>query len=225
MQSETQGVSDTGKLSTPKMREHRSTLVMLSGGIDSVYVLAKLLRETDDIVIAHHIHLVNDEGRFKVEAERCRKIVDWCQKNYRKFGYSESAIDQRGLFSMGYDIITTAYEAGIVNSSFYEKYNMPIDRWITGWCEEEKTDPARQPHIGAMCGASSYPAPAPGYFYFPVIRKVDQMRYLPKELLDLCWTCRRPVWNEDGSFDECGECMTCELMGEVRTELASLAKM
>ena len=42
----------------------RTTLVMLSGGVDSVYRLVKLLRETDDEVLAHHVHLVNIEQRL-----------------------------------------------------------------------------------------------------------------------------------------------------------------
>ncbi|MEH6528134.1 MAG: hypothetical protein V7723_18865 [Sneathiella sp.] len=197
-----------------------ATLVMLSGGIDSVYVLAKILKETDDIVIAHHIHMVNGEGRFKVEAQSCIKIVDWCRKNYREFGYSETAIDHRGLFSMGYDMIAVAYEAGIINRAFEGKYGRSLDRWVCGWCAEEKPMPGRAPHTIAMCAASSHPAEPPELFHLPVISKADQIRYLPDALLDLCWTCRRPIWNEDGSFDECGECITCELMKDVRQELA-----
>ncbi|USG59735.1 hypothetical protein NBZ79_11155 [Sneathiella marina] len=197
-----------------------STLVMLSGGIDSVYVLAKLLKETDDIVIAHHVHMVNDEGRFKAEAECCKKIVKWCRDNLRDFGYSESAIDHRGLFAMGFDIIAIGFEAGIINRCFEGKFGKAVDRWVTGWCAEEKAVPGRAPHIEAICAASSYPLSAPEYFHLPVIPKADQIRYLPDDLLDLCWTCRRPIWNEDGSFDECGICITCELMKDVRQELA-----
>ena len=37
----------------------KTMLVMFSGGIDSTHSLVELLRETDDEVLVHHIHLVN----------------------------------------------------------------------------------------------------------------------------------------------------------------------
>ena len=46
----------------------KSSLILFSGGVDSTYVLAQKLRETDEIIIAHHIHLVNSEQRHKAEA-------------------------------------------------------------------------------------------------------------------------------------------------------------
>lgn len=200
-------------------KSQKATLVMLSGGVDSVYILAKLLQETDDLIVAHHIHMVNGEGRFSVEAKQTRQIVTWFKENFRDFEYSESAIDHRGLYDMGFDIISVGYEAGIVNRSFELRHDRPFDRWTTGWCAEEEAFPGRAAHITAICAASSYPLMPPEYFHLPVIPKLDQIKYLPEELRELCWTCRRPIWKEDGSFEECGICMTCRLMDTVRKGL------
>ena len=50
-----------------------SSVIMFSGGVDSVSVLKRLLEETDEKIYAHHIHLKNNEGvnnikRYKAEA-------------------------------------------------------------------------------------------------------------------------------------------------------------
>jgi 7-cyano-7-deazaguanine synthase in queuosine biosynthesis len=52
------------------------SLMMLSGGIDSTYVLARLLRETDDEILVHHVHFLNNSNRHIPEAAACKKIVD-----------------------------------------------------------------------------------------------------------------------------------------------------
>lgn len=38
-------------------------LVLCSGGIDSTYQLVKMMRETDDIIVVHRVHMINPEGR------------------------------------------------------------------------------------------------------------------------------------------------------------------
>jgi len=81
-----------------------SSVVMLSGGIDSVAVLKQVLKETDDKIYAHHIHIKNNEGpnnikRYKAEALALRKIVPYMKKTFRDFNYSESTIDTRQIFS------------------------------------------------------------------------------------------------------------------------------
>ena len=62
-----------------KFLRKESSVLMLSGGIDSVSVLKRILLETDESLYVHHIHLKNNEGfeykRYKKEAEAVRKIV------------------------------------------------------------------------------------------------------------------------------------------------------
>ena len=57
---------------------------MLSGGIDSVYLLKKLLVETNENIYAHHLHLINGEGkqieRYKLESIAVRKVVPYMKK-------------------------------------------------------------------------------------------------------------------------------------------------
>jgi 7-cyano-7-deazaguanine synthase in queuosine biosynthesis len=207
---------------TVTRRRKRITLVMLSGGVDSVYALAKVLRESDDIVLAHHIHLVNQEGRHLAEAKACKDIVAYCKKHYRDFTYTESIVDRRRFKAFGMDIITAAFEAGIVVQSFHADTGSLVDRWtcginaedFDGW-QAEDTRRHRRPSMLKAIEANCHPHKTPRFFNLPLRRKSELIQYLGPELASLCWTCRRPLKQADGAFAECGECQTCKIMSSI----------
>ncbi|MEH6528132.1 MAG: hypothetical protein V7723_18855 [Sneathiella sp.] len=188
------------------------SLVMLSSGLDSLYALVKILTETDDIVLVHHVHIINNENRHEIEATRTRQIVDWCQKKYRRFRYSESTINHTGFTGFGFDIMSVAFEAGMVCRSFYQANNYPVSKLLTGWCTEEEPYPGRAPHVKAVVAANSFPYEPPNFFFFDRVTKMEEARYLPPELVSLSWTCRQPVMLPDGDVEECGKCASCEIM-------------
>ncbi len=200
-------------------RRRKVTLVMLSGGIDSVYTLVKLLRETDDEILAHHVDLINQEDRFRIEGKRCLEIVKHCREHYRDFSFSQSAVDHRGFRFFGYDMVTVGFEAGIVAHSYLDAKGQPVDRWTVGTCTEEGHWEERFKHVEACVAANCFPEAPPKFFLLPMVTKRAEMDYLGEALVDLCWTCRTPVPTEDG-VAECGRCKTCELMIEVRRQRA-----
>lgn len=221
--------------SKPKQKFTR--LIMFSGGIDSTYLLTHYLRETQDTILVHHVNLINLEGRHRAEAAACAQIIAYCQTNYRDFLYSESTVDRSGFQAMGYDVITVASEGGIAATNYYLQTGKMPDFWMLGLNEEEvqilgqttaeqpytngeptvsqKPSSSRLNFILAAMAASCYPNAPPKYLR-PVTRpKRELMDYLGQELVDLCWTCRRPVKTPNG-FEECGTCQTCELMKAIR---------
>ncbi|TQV78589.1 hypothetical protein [Denitrobaculum tricleocarpae] len=200
-------------------RRPKVTLVMLSGGIDSVYTLVKLLRETRDEILVHHVDLINQEDRFRIEGKRCLEIVNYCRETYRDFSFSQSAVDHRGFRFFGYDMVTVGFEAGIVAHSYLMAKGRPVDRWTVGTCTEEGHWEERFKHVEACVAANCFPEAPPSFFLLPMVTKREEMDYLPERLVDICWTCRTPVKTEDG-VEECGECKTCELMIDVRQERA-----
>jgi len=205
------------------------TLVMLSGGIDSVYVLQRLLKESDDEIIAHHIHFVNRERRHKAEAIACKRIVSHLRETVRPFHYTESTIDRRRFEAFGMDDMCVGFEVGIVSNSFQINRGYPIDRWTSGTCLEEELEYygshelERFEHVLNSAAASSYPGQAPRYFQLKIIPKVQQLDYMGTDLVGLCWTCRTPVWNENGEPSECGTCKTCTLMARLRAGEETIA--
>lgn len=206
-------------------RRRQVTLVMFSGGIDSVYALARLLRESDDVIIAHHLNLVNLERRHLAERDACRKLVSYLRRTERDFKYSESTVDRRRLSGFGMDDVTVAFEAGAVAKSYAHAASGTIDRWTTGTCLEEELedmsageegDSEQLGHMLSCTAAAAFPVPPPRYFQLPIIPKRAQMDFMGKTLVELCWTCRQPVARDHGGFDECGTCKTCELMSLIR---------
>jgi hypothetical protein len=203
--------------------QQRITIVMFSGGIDSTYTLVKLLRETDDVLLVHHINFVNIERRYEVEADRCRRIVDICRRIYRTFQYTESTLDHRAFQFFGFDMIAVGFEGGLVAHSNRVRTSRMPDRWTIGNCSEELTpeyvaaagsSPSRWQHVLACLAANCFPHQPPTYFNEPVVTKREEIDYLPPEIRALTWTCRAPVF-VSGEPAECGICLTCKLMTSI----------
>ncbi len=192
------------------------TLVMLSGGLDSIYSLYKILTETDDEVLVHHIHLVNRERRHVAEKSSCDKVVEFLVRNTRPFHYSESTANHQVFKYMGMDVFIVAHTAGVIARNHFEKTGLRTDRWVSGYCEEERLDEeeasSRMSHLTKICAATCYPLEPPKSDYlFPLLTKSEQINAIPLELVKMAWTCRQPIWTPSGPV-ECRTCHTCEVV-------------
>ncbi|MEM7652201.1 MAG: hypothetical protein AAF220_03375 [Pseudomonadota bacterium] len=192
----------------PPEERQKITLMMLSGGFDSVYFLYKLLTETEDYIFAHHINLVNPEGRHREEQKACRAIVDWLRANVRQFEYGETTIMHEGLPVFGYDMVSVGFEAGVISHSIFGSFGRMPDRWIVGTCTEEGSNPERWVHVENCVAANCFPQKPPPFDSLPIVTKAEEIAALPPELRNLVWYCRRPV--RDGDISRpCGKCTTC----------------
>jgi 7-cyano-7-deazaguanine synthase in queuosine biosynthesis len=187
------------------------SLLMLSGGFDSTYALHKLLTETDDEVLVHHIHLLTDQNRHIPEAESCRKIVAYCRTNLRPFHYSESSIDHRGFSCHGFDLIAAGLEVGVVASSYgwTHQRKKTIDRWIIGIARDDEVAPDRFGRAQICCEANCQFIKPPRLFLFPAVSPTEQFDELPRQLFDLTWSCRTPN-KAQTSFVPCRACKSCQ---------------
>ena len=186
-----------------------TTLVMLSGGIDSAYALWDTLAHTDHLVLAHHVHFRNREDRHVPEARACRNIVKWLLENCREFDYRETVIDHRGMAFFGIDMIAVGFEAGLAAHNFRLKHDRKVDTWRVGACADEPGWRDRWAHVLACCEATSFPHAPPAYADVPEITKAEQVRRMPRELAAMTWGCRTPLWRESTPLP-CGRCHTCE---------------
>lgn len=70
----------------------KTVLVMLSGGIESTYLLYRYLIQTDYIIHAHHITMYHStELQWQADELACKSIVRECQK-IRPFEFSTSRL-------------------------------------------------------------------------------------------------------------------------------------
>lgn len=183
-------------------------LLLLSGGIDSALCLyqraaAGLPTRT------HHVVLKDHEGRQDVEAKATRDVLDYMQ---RKFGtqirHSESGMDfgrmwiPRNLHAWGYwaGVLLAAPANRHINELVVPSHidsnlrkSLPMDQYIA------RVDRIYRSHIETICRRPitiSHPLVA--------MTKADILAAIPKDLLALCWWCRRP---QNGQV--CHKCHTC----------------
>jgi 7-cyano-7-deazaguanine synthase in queuosine biosynthesis len=188
-----------------------TTLAMFSGGLDSTAMLVQLLTESEEPLRVHHIHLHNAEGRAQAERRAVEAIVAWCSARYRPFRFSESALDFRGLEAIPIDYLSIAFVACQV------AIDTPGCRRIAVGSLARDTDienrSARQRRVFdemyACYRARKLGEPSVEWLY-PVYRKTKQelAQGLPPGLLELTWSCRRPV-REKGIDRPCGGCKAC----------------
>ena len=202
------------------------TALMFSGGIDSTAMLYRQLKDTQDIVYAHHINFVNSEGRASCELIAVRNIIEYLQKNVRRFRYSESTFVWPGKYYIGWDIITAMYIGSCVTGNIIEEDRRNASSKETQICYQIAigdtkddfgsyqwkspiaqsiflTASLRQPWLDQKIPQIIQPTAN--------ISKKDLIENLPPELYALTWSCRHPVVNiEHNSYKECGKCRTCE---------------
>jgi 7-cyano-7-deazaguanine synthase in queuosine biosynthesis len=193
---------------------------MFSGGIDSTAMLVKLLAETPGELRVHHIRMVNREGRDRAESRAVESIVAYCRARYRPFRYSESALDFGALEAIPIDYLSVAFVACQV------AIDTPgCDRVAVGSLAAD-TDianrSARQRQVFdvmyACYRARKLGEPRVDWIY-PVYHtpKAELAAALPQELLDLTWSCRRPVAVPSG-WAACGACKACLARSRAKAE-------
>jgi 7-cyano-7-deazaguanine synthase in queuosine biosynthesis len=188
-----------------------TTLAMLSGGLDSTAMLVRLLTESDEPLRVHHIHMDNAERRAAAEQAAVEAIVAYCRAHYRPFRYSESGLDFRALEAIPIDYLAIAFVACQV------AIDTPGCNRIAIGALERDTDienrSARQRRVfDALyeCYRARKLGEPTVEWVYPVYRetKAALAARLPRELLGLTWSCRRPVRTASG-YAACGACKAC----------------
>ena len=188
-----------------------TTLVMFSGGLDSTAMLVQLLAHSREELRVHHIRMANREERAEAEQAAVERIVAWCKRTYRPFRYSESALDFRELEAIPIDYLCIAFVACQV------AIDTPGCNRIAVAALARDTDidnrSARQRRVFETLHecyrARKLGEPSVEWIY-PVWRatKRELADSLPRELLEMTWSCRRPV-REAGGWRACGACKAC----------------
>ena len=184
-------------------------LIMWSGGIDSTYVLAKALKETDDEIFAHHIHLVNKEKRHVEETKAIIALIPLLRK-FREFHYTESVVDHSRLPGFPYDMPVVCFEAGVTMKAWRMR-GVFIDEWGIGTNLEEGHWQKRWDVIIHGTKAAYWDDierfnDPPPFKLHDLASKYEEMDFLASHgLLKDCWYCRTPI----NGF-ECGNCKSCK---------------
>jgi hypothetical protein len=185
-----------------------TALLLLSGGIDSAYVLWQALQEGRS-VHAHHVHLTNHEGRVRHEAEAVDKVRGWVSgEGLPAYPYTESSFDYGTLRFIVKDLHIWAFIAGVIAADPRNKHIDSIllprhsDAFPSGpnGPGAQRSDRAYRDMPRMVCGRTLR-------LEFPIVHmtKAEVVAATPPGLLACCWYCRRP---RDGRT--CGACQTCK---------------
>lgn len=205
--------------------KQKTILVMLSGGVDSCYMLYYYLTQTDHNIHAHHISLrYPSEPRWAEEDMASRRIIEYC-RSIRAFDYTESRFDIGFKRYVGRDSDTQLLVASKVAPNLHGEVHVAI-----GW---EKSDfelevnrsraanKTTENLWNALCDSMDYPMGenVSRTLLFPLldmdIDKQQMLQKLPPKLVHLTWSCRRPIREEDGSTKPCGQCKPCQTISKI----------
>ena len=181
---------------------------MFSGGIDSTAMLVKLLAENAEDLRVHHIHMANQEGRDAAERRAVEGIVSYCRAHYRPFRYSESGLDFRGLEAIPIDYLSIAFVACQVAIDTPGCTRIAVGSLAADTDIENRSTRQRRvfDEMYACYRARKLGEPRVEWIYPVYDRpKSDLVRALPRELLGLTWSCRRPA----AGGRPCGDCKAC----------------
>ena len=184
---------------------------MFSGGLDSTAMLFKLLTGTDEDLRVHHIRMANREQRADAEQAAVERIVAWCRERCRPFRYTESALDFRELEAIPIDYLCVAFVACQVAIDTPGCNRIAVAALARDTDIENRA--ARQRRVFDSlyeCYRARKLGEPEVQWIYPVYHatKRELAAALPRELLEMSWSCRRPVRVGEG-FRACGACKAC----------------
>ncbi len=191
--------------------------INLSGGIDSVYYLWRLLQENPDKKILVH-HCLLFENRKKVEKKATDDVLEYFRSNnLANFEYTETKFSRMGIKGTIYDIEPLYFLSGMIlksHKAISDVYIPICKEELAGsfkkllkagksWVDHE--DP-KDRFYKCMVYCNTMARRKLNYHtpYWKKTKK-DMIREMPQELFELTWFCRKP---REGVA--CGKCFNCK---------------
>jgi len=179
-------------------------LAAVSGGLDSVGMLYKLLTETTDDIHVHHISVRNNSLRWQAEDRAMNLIVPWLFEHVRVFGITTSIVEK----PKAADIVIVSHECAKLIRNRSIKMPDALARGANAHDMQSAGTNGRQ-RAAAKKWIELLGEGAPE-IVFPVadMTRADLWALLPADLRSLTTSCRRPHIGEN--YKPCMRCMTCK---------------
>ena len=211
------------------------TLVSFSGGLDSTYVLWKLLATTDDEVTAvffddRYQSESDFSGRTRPEISGYQEIVvnniaEWLKTNVRGF-----SLEKKNIISFAEDetreiYAIRNYAAPLINNNQADRIAfgnvwIPLAQRRAAGIPE---DILKLPMVSHAAYRAFESAANRGSIYFPLaekdIGKATIISEMPMALQNLSVSCISPLVDSMGSIISCGVCKKCKDVQFFRTKL------
>lgn len=183
-----------------------NTLHNLSGGIDSVYVAYKWLKEhPQEKLLLHHCSLRTHEMRWGKEDEAVKKVLAYFNdKGLTNYEYIETTLDIQKIRPKMWDSSLLATMTAFIMRAY------PDIKFLLNNTPKDEHIRLSGGALTQMFQRASIIRNAITQQPIKIIPVLDHMmkseiiKDMPEELLDLCWYCRTPKGD-----DVCGSCHTC----------------
>lgn len=185
-------------------------IAAVSGGLDSVAMLYRLLTETNRPIHAHHVRIKPrlDRGRWRAEELAVEAVMPWLQENTRPFVWSRSERPPHSVRTA--DIVLVTEECAKVGLATYGRDG--IDGLARGANAHDMVDRgtnSRQAHAAAVWQRMLGLGAPPIEFPIAEMTRPQIWAMLPPELARLTWSCRMPSSPAQGRYRHCQACHTC----------------
>ena len=196
-------------------------LIMLSGGVDSALMAYDCLKNNESIHL-HHVHITNSENRTFLEAKAVDDILNYFNQHFSPalFSISYSVWKESDLGCIGRDYMVYLLAAQRIAIYLAADYQVQVH---VGFIKEDCKSIAVQEGWDLRLwrtiietDVNSFRKSISKDLYRPVLNlsKLNILQRLPKELIDLCWSCRRPVDDK-----VCGKCRSCKELNKAKRKL------
>lgn len=187
----------------------QKTLVLYSGGIDSIGMLWHLLNETDDEIYVQHYRINGFWPHMKAELAATKTSLAYIKERCRPF---------KVLPSFEYEcegIAPYFHLFAFLPAITSNKYS--FDRIVRGRMANDEF-PIFDEKQKTLLNIFNLIVDDSCFYEYPFIneQKKSWFKLLPKELVDLAITCRWPEY-KNGIWVECGQCTSCKRAAEAVT--------
>lgn len=203
---------------------------MLSGGLDSTFLLFHLLKTTPFAVHAHHISLrTTNEPRWAQEDEATKNVIEWCRSEVRPFDTSASRFDFPFPNYVGRDSDLQLLVAAKIAPNLRGRVRVAL-----GWQKDDFDSQLFRDRYERKLTQNVWTSlrnsidgtlgdHVDSELWFPLLEagfdKAGMLGACPPELLALTWSCRTPVEGDFGLARPCGECSPCKKLKHARQTL------
>ena len=192
---------------------------MLSGGMDSTYLAWKMVKEKTPNLHLHHISIRNYvDLLWEIQDSRTPLIIDYLKNIWNDFLYSESIFDFSGFRKIGWDSDVVL----LFGQKIAQNYPKQRTKLIIGWNPSDMgrrvvAERAKRKVTSnlweALVESANNRECIDKKLHFPLIEqnitKAQMIAEMPRELLNLTWSCRRPKGE-----NPCGKCHACKEIKE-----------
>ncbi len=195
-----------------------SSIVLLSGGLDSMALLGTLLQHTSHRVYALHVDIRDAHNRWQAERTAVDNCIAYLKKYYRSFEFGTVRYEMPlgDPAYAGPDISILAFMAARVNISMGLPFHIL-------WSGHVRSTINEYQESGAMFSAAqSFTRRKPVWMMpFHNFMELDIYAAIPPALADMTWSCWFPKYSNFGNALACRKCLGCQTRHAIKLLLES----